>query len=88
MSNTNFDTLLKEIGGFGRFQKLSIASLSIAQIFLAFANFGFVFFGYTPTEFQCVDPVSNITDCLPNCIRYKSNDGYISYATEVNQNLL
>lgn len=83
MSNVNFDSLLKEIGEFGRFQKLSITSLSIVQIFLAFANFGFVFFGYTPTDFQCIDPILNTTGCVAQCNYYASNDGYTSYATEV-----
>ncbi|VDL19901.1 unnamed protein product [Hymenolepis diminuta] len=82
MSNVNFDSLLKEIGEFGRFQRLSITSLSIVQIFLAFANFGFVFFGYAPTDFQCIDPILNTTGCAAQCNYYASNDGYTSYATE------
>ncbi|KAH9287164.1 Solute carrier family 22 member 20 [Echinococcus granulosus] len=82
MSGINFDLLLEEIGGFGRFQKLAIASLSTVQIFLAFANFGFVFFGHAPTEFHCVEPPYNVTGCQPLCRRYESEDGYFSYTIE------
>ncbi|VDL98923.1 unnamed protein product [Schistocephalus solidus] len=85
--SVNFDAFLEKIGGFGRFQKRAITSLFLSQCFLAFSNFGFVFFGHVPEKFHCVNPDGSNrsiaqSGCVPGCSEYVSDDGYSSYAVD------
>ncbi|KAL7063718.1 hypothetical protein AAHC03_01421 [Spirometra sp. Aus1] len=83
----NFDAFLEKIGGFGRFQKQAMTSLFLSQCFLAFSNFGFVFFGHVPEKFHCVNserPNGSVVQfgCVLGCSQYVSDDGYSSYAVD------
>ncbi|XP_053468656.1 solute carrier family 22 member 13 isoform X2 [Ictalurus furcatus] len=48
----NFDQLLAEVDGFGRYQKILYVLISLPQIFLAFHMMASIFTGYTPAH-QC-----------------------------------
>lgn len=48
----NFDQVLAEVDGFGRYQKMLYVLICLPQIFLAFHMMASIFTGYTPPH-QC-----------------------------------
>ena len=67
-SNQLFDSILKEIGGFGRYQKFLLALSFFSSILCACNHLSPIYLTYTP-DYECIEGDSNQT--IPNITKVK-----------------